>query len=148
MLVLCLSMVGLQLVIYLTLLAVGATKIRAASRLGESFLTVFYCVCCLYIALELVIQVSQLALILVNSQPEQNSNIVIALNGLCIMLDQLVLLLLTMYWAKIEGSFIGVIRYVEPAAAGVPYRLMPTLALATTYMGYLIYLITKGYLTT
>lgn len=101
MLVLSLCLVGVQLGAFLILLVLCATKIRAASRIGESFLTAFYCVICLYVTLELAIQVYQLTLIIITSSPEDIVNVVVALNILCIVLDQLVLLMLTMYWAKV-----------------------------------------------
>lgn len=38
-------------------------------------------------------------------------------------------------------------RYVEPTAAGVPFRLMPTLVLGLSFVGYFAYLVAEGYLT-
>lgn len=81
-------------------------KLAAVCRTSTRFIHVFYGIVCIYILLELAMQVYQLITLLLGGSPEDNVNVLLSLNIFCMISDIFILLLFTLYWKEIEGSFI------------------------------------------
>lgn len=103
------SLVGLQIGIFVCLLGLCACKIVVAQRVSSTFMVTFYALTFLYILCELAIQLYQLVMIIINGRPDNNAEMVLALNIFCMIVDLHILLMLTLYWNQVQGSFVGAI---------------------------------------
>lgn len=104
---------ALQIGIYLILLGSCFYKLRAAFIAQNNFLIGFLFVTFFYIIVELAIQILQLVYLAIDYDLGQISNLIIALNIYCMIADMHLLLLLTLLWKQIEGSFADSMTYGE-----------------------------------
>ena len=135
---LILTLSSLQIAIYLTLLSLCILKFTSVCRSSLRFIHAFYGIVFVYILLELAIQLYQLLGLLLDTF-QDNFNVVLAANVFCMIADIFILLIFTMYWKQVQGSFVE--GFVESSADTVIRKrfILPTLyfILYTAYFCYL-----------
>lgn len=136
------SLVGIQTGVFLILLVCAVYKIYVAYKQGNQFIITFFIVTLLYILCQLSIQIIQLVCLIKYQDPEKNCNITLSLNVFCMIADMHLLLMLTLYWKEIQGSFIeSGVRYSHFINTScLPYRLILPFLWFVCYVGYFIYL--------
>lgn len=138
-------MASIQTGLYTILLIICIHKLTQVRRLPDAFIVLFYVLVLAYICCELSVQLFQLVSVAQGTNPINNSNVILSINILCIIVDTLIMVMLTRHWTEIESSFIEI--NFDHGLATKQTRFVPIIVWAFTYLAYLCYLFAAKQLT-
>lgn len=103
--------IGLETGLFVLLSVLAGHRLIHSIKAGRPFTSAFYSLTCVYLLFEIIIQIYQLVNVIMGHEAQYSVNMVLALNVFCIIVDQEIILMLTLLWNKIYGSFAGNEQY-------------------------------------